>query len=235
MNYEKFINKMFQRVDNVVWDMMSGGIGIQTPDGILSLSLDTDNAEESQVVLNMFDDFGMALPAFAQSTPIESVNVGDLIYSSASGKVLGWIVKKTEKSFRLLKPEGSVSQWNPPKVNMLGIDSGVLVLRSLMSMLPGGQNGLAGMQSMLMPMMMMGMGEGDLGDMMPMILMSQMGNAAGGDAGAGGMFGGGNMMQTMMFMKMMGKGGNMFGGGSDSDKPKVPRPAGPKKPTNFFD
>lgn len=221
MNYEKFINRMFQKCDGVVWDMMTGRLGIKTNEGIVSLELDPVNPEDSQVSINMLDDFGMAVPAFAQSTPVTAVSVGDLIYSAATGKPSGWVVKKTDKAFRLMRPDGTTSSWTPPKVQMLGMDSGVLVLRSLMNMLPGGQSGLGQMQSTLMPMMAMGMlgdGDSDMADMMPLMLMSQMGATT--TDGASNPFAGGNMMQTMMLAQMLKKMGGMGNGSSGSGNSK---------------
>ena len=221
MNFNKaFMDRFFRSVDNVVWDMMSGRVGFKTNDGICSIELGdaTDSeAADAQVTINPFDDFGMAVPAFAQSVPVASISLGDMIYSSSSNKVLGWVVKKNEKSFKLMKQDGTRSDWTPPKVQMLGFDSGVMVLRSLMNMLPGGSSQLGQMQSMLMPMMAMGMlGDDDssggmnLKQMMPMILMSQM-NIGGTDPTAStNMMG--NMMQMMMMMA------SMFNGGSKGNK-----------------
>ena len=210
---DKFMSRMFRKADGVVWDLMSGKIGVQTEDGIATLEGEGDDA---QISINMFDEFGVALPAFAQSTPVASVKVGDIIYSGKTR--ITWVVEVkgagTDKvSFKVMKPNGETVAWNPPKVSMLGLESGVMVLRSLMSMLPNGDKGLGQMQNMLLPMMMMGGGElgGDsMEKMMPLMLMSQMNGAGAAGGDAGGM---GQMMQTMMMMKMMG-GNNPFGGSS---------------------
>jgi len=214
---EKFMGRMFRRVDNAVWDLQTGKIGIQTTDGIVTLetSEPVDGADvEYSISINIMDDFGMAIPAFAQSTPIESIKNGDLIYSTS--KVLGYVIKKTGSSFRILKLDGQQGTWTPPKVTMIGLSDagGVLVLRSLFNSLPGGESGMAGLQGMLMPLIMMGGDNLDLESMLPMILMSQngmMGGAAGGN---------GNMIQMMMMMNMMkGEGNpmkNMFGGTSSA-------------------
>lgn len=197
----RIANKFFRRVDNVVWDLMTGKVGIQDKNGISTLEGKGDNAE---VVINMFDEFGVALPAFAQNTPVDQIKLGDLIYQ-AGGK-FGWVVKLPTpkgKSFKLLRPDGSRGEWRPPKTQSLGLDlSGAMVLRSLVNTLPDG--GLGNMQNMLLPMMMMGGGDGDdmFGDMenmLPILLMTQTG-MGGMDASAGG----GNMMQMMLMMKMMG-------------------------------
>jgi hypothetical protein len=219
MNFNKsFMDRFFRSVDNVVWDMMSGKVGFKTSSGICAIDLgavseDKTEAPDAQVSVNPFEDFGMAVPAFAQSVPVDSIALGDMIFSSATNKVLGWVVKVQGKSFKLMKQEGTRSDWVPPKVQMLGFDSGVMVLRSLMNMLPGGASGLGQMQNMLMPMMAMGMmGDGDSGGgmdmkaMMPMMLMSQMGmgGAEPAPAGSNPMAG---MMPMMMMMQMM-KGGS---------------------------
>ncbi len=196
---DKLMNRFFRRVDGVVWDLMSGRVGVRSKDGIATLDLSGD---APQVVINLFDQFGMEMPAFAQSTPVDSVNVGDLIYG-ASG-ILGWVIEKKEKSFRLLKLDGTHSSWSPPKVQMLGLDSGVMVLRSLVNMLPGGSAGLGNMQNALLPLMMMdGGGSGlNLEKMLPMLLMSQI-NPTGGDASGNNM---NQMLQTMLMMQLLGKG-----------------------------
>lgn len=210
---DKFMNRMFRKADGVVWDLMTGKIGVQTDEGIATLEGEGDDA---QITSNLFDEFGMALPAFAQSTPTANVNVGDIIYRGDRNNIAWVISKNVDKgTFKLMKPNGESTTWTPPKITMLGLESGVMVLRSLMSMLPGGAGGLSGMQNMMMPLMMMGGMDGDsdmMDKMMPMILMSQMGGVNGSDPAAGGM---GNMMQMMMMMNMM-KGGNSPFGGSSS-------------------
>lgn len=201
----KLMNRFFRRVDGVVWDLMTGKIGVKTRDGIATLEGEGDDA---QVNINMFDQFGFELPAFAQNTPTAGISVGDVIYGENSVK--GWVVEKKEKSLVLMKPDGSRGTITPPKVQMMGAEGGLMVLRSLTSMLPNGEGGLNQMQGMLMPMLMMGGGDLDLDSIMPLMLMSQMGIAGGGDAAANN-----NMMPMIMMMGMMGgkgKGGKGFFG-----------------------
>lgn len=207
---EKMVSRFFRRVDNVVWDMMSGKVGIVGAEGIMTLD---GEGEDATVNINLMDQFGMPLPAFAQQTAVADLKSGDLVYTN--GKPKGWIIEVKEQEdkatrFSVISPTGTVSNWKPPKVTMLGFDSGVMVLKSLDALLgAGGKDGneaLAGMQGMLMPMMMMGGGDmEDMESMMPMLLMSQMGQLG---EGAGG-----NMIQMMMMVKMMGgkgRGGNGF-------------------------
>lgn len=201
---DKFMSRLFRKADGVVWDLMSGKIGVQTDDGIATLDGEGDDA---RVNINLMDDFGMALPAFAQATPKDGVKVGDIIFRGQRNNI-AWVISKNEDkgTFKLMKPNGETASWNPPKVTMMGFESGVMVLRSLVSMLPTGAQGLGQMQNMLMPMMLMGGMEGEgIEKMMPFLLMSQM-NGASTDGNAMG-----GMMQAMMFASMM-KGDGPMGG-----------------------
>lgn len=200
----KLLDRMFRKADGVVWDLMTGKIGVQTDEGIVTLE---GTGEDAQVNVNLFDDFGFALPAFAQATPKNGVQVGDIIYRGARNNI-AWVIEKKEDGdkvrFKLMKPNGETANWNPPKVSLMGFESGVMVLRSLVSMLPGGQGDLGQMQGMLMPLMMMGGLEGDTMDkMMPLMLM-QMTSGAGQQGGMG------NMMQMMLLMSMLKGGNNSF-------------------------
>ncbi len=199
MSVEKMIGRMFRRVDSVVWDLMSGKLGVRTRDG--EIATIEGEGDEATVIINPFEDFGIVLPAFAQAAPVDSVKVGDLIYTS--GDAPGWIVSiKTspegKKSFRIIRPGGNISSWVPPKVQMFGLDGGVLVVRSLVSMLPGGTDGLAGFQSMMLPMLMMGGDSLDMEKMLPLMIMTSSGAGASGANPMGG------MMQMMMLQNMVG-------------------------------
>jgi len=202
---DKLLSRMFRRADGVVWDLMTGKIGVQTDEGIATLE---GTGEDATISLNLLDDFGMALPAFAQATPKNGVQVGDIIYRGARNNI-AWVDEKKEDGdkvkFKLLKPNGETASWTPPKVQLMGFESGVMVLRSLVSMLPGGQGDLGAMQNMLMPMMLMGGLDGEATDKMMPFLLMQMMNGQGQNAG-----GMGNMMQTMMLMSMMKGGGSPF-------------------------
>lgn len=211
---EKLVNRFFRRVDEVVWDLMSGRVGVRTNDDeIATLDGEGDAAE---VVINPFGDFGVPIPAFAQSVPVAEIKQGDLIYNAK--KVLGWVIGtpnltptkgKATRTFKLLKPDGTRGEWSPAKLSSMGLDlSGAMVLRSLINMLPG--TGLGGLQGMLMPMLMMGGDSGDLEKMLPLMLLGQMGTIGGG-AAAGNM---GGMFQMMMMMKLMGGGSTGMGGGT---------------------
>lgn len=212
-----FMNRMFRQVNDVVWDMITGKMGVNTKEGIMSLD-DTD-PDNPCVSLNMFESFGMGVPAFAQNTPIDQVKAGDLLVGSK--EIIGWVISVNEggKSFQMLKPSGTISKWVPPKVQMLGFDSGVMVVRSLLNLIPTGTGGLNQMQQMMQMMMFMGDGEVNFDKIMPMMLMSQMSTAPGTDASANLMT---QMMPTMMMMANMMKGGgtatSMFDGSNFFDR-----------------
>jgi hypothetical protein len=242
MGADKYMNRLFRKAEGVVWDLMTGRVGIRTPDG--SIATLTGSGDDSQIEINLMDQFGMSIPAFAQSTPIDSVSIGDVIFFGNSEKP-GWVIEKkygvkpvgssttaaakkakaatealidpasidhTNVQFTLMKVDGQRTTWKPPKVTLLGMgDTGVMVLRSLLTMLPGGNAGLQGMQGMLMPMMMMGGDTGmDLEKMLPIMLMGQMQaqpmqNPDGTTSVAPNPMA--NMLPMMMMMSMM-KGGS---------------------------
>lgn len=194
----KLMDRFFRKIDNVVWDLMSGNLGVRTNEGILTVTGEGDDAEINQNIM----DFGVEVPAFAQNTPVDSLKIGDLIVGQKN--ILGWIVEKKEKSFTLLKPDGTRGRWSPPKVKTLGFDAGgAMVVRSLMGTLGGdteGEENMKSLQGTLLPMLMMG-GDQDMDNILPMMLFSQMNG--GGD--------GNNMMQTIMMMKMLGGKDNNIG------------------------
>lgn len=220
---EAMISKMFRKVDNIVWDMTTNSIGMIQDDGIYTIAINEDDLECSAISINPFDQMSMRLPAYAMSTPVAAIEAGDMIINNKGG-LRGWVLqRKANNTFRIMSVNGNISTWNPPQIQMIGFDSGVMVVRSLMKM-AGGTQGVNQMQQMMQMMMMSGMmdDESDMDSMMPMMLMGMMGGAnpmAGmfgqtttGEDGAvqqaNPMMGGMNMMSMMpmmMMMKKMGK------------------------------
>ncbi len=212
---KRLMSRFFRPVDNVVWDLMTGRIGITGADGITTVD---GEGEDAQVTINLFDQFGMTVPAFAQGTPTEAVKVGDLIYGTRGA--LGWVVERKEKSFTILKPDGTRSNWSPPKTAMIGFGGDVMVLRSLINILPGGETGLNNFQNMLLPMLMVGGDNVDMQEVMPLLLMTQLGTTAptGDGTEAPNPMAGMTQMLPMMLMMNMFKGkkgsrNNFFDGG----------------------
>ena len=229
---DKIMSNMFKRIDNVVWDMMTGKMGVVTNKGILSATVhpvvepakadDTDEVKllrkavrvteaDVELSINPFDSFSMGIPAFGQITSRDQVKVGDLVISN--DEVFGWVSKINERSFGIMKFNGATTErWSPPKMNMMGmVPDGIMVVRSLIDM--GGQSGFSAMQPMLMMQMQMMGSTGDhsmMDQMMPMMLMQMMGgNGMMGMVPDGAanpmnpMAGMANMMPMMMMPMMM--------------------------------
>lgn len=217
----KFMDRLFRKADGVVWDLMSGKVGIQTKDGIATCE---GEGEDATVNINLIDQFGMSIPAFAQSTPVDGVKAGDIIYFGSTDKP-GFVIEKKVSAngattFVLLKVDGQRTTWKPPKVTLLGTESGVMVLRSLLTMLPGGNAGLTGLQGALMPMLMMDQMNGDSGGLdmeklLPIMLMGQMQAAPVAGADGTAIAAPNPMAQMLPMMMMMGmmKGGSGSGSG----------------------
>lgn len=212
-NYNAIVGRMFRKVDNVVWDLMSGKMGMKTKEGVVTATPLFGEGEDSKTIkdlslsVNPIESFSMPIPAFAQATDLDKVKVGDLVVSGGTS-IAGWVIKVNGSSVKVMKADGQISEFRPPKVEMMNV-SGIMVVRDLMN-LSGGENGLASLQGSLMPLLMMS-GEGGAGGdfdfekFMPIMLMSQMGGmgGVGAAAGANPMA---NMMPMLMMMGMM-KGG----------------------------
>jgi hypothetical protein len=206
-NSEALMRRFFRRAENVVWDMTTGKPGVATSEGIASC---TGSGDDAVISINPISAMGMALPAFAQNTAIDKVELGDMIIYGARDQT-GWVTSKTDKSLHLIKPDGTHTQISPPKTQMLDVGGGVMVVRSLMNMLPGGTGGLMGTMMMLQ---MLGGGDSEIEEMLPMMLMMQGAGATSGDptaAAAGNPFAN---MQSMLPMMMMSKMMNGKKGGS---------------------
>ena len=173
---DKMMARMFQPVKDVVWDLSTGKMGILGKNNSI-FSLQGDG-ETAQVVENMFSEFGMAIPAFAQNVPFDDVQLGDLAFRP--GGRPGWVVEKNPNSIILLNTDSSEGTLRRNKVVTLGMDqSGVMILRNLFSMTgPGGQQNF----QMMLPMLMAGSTNEDAGDMVQMMLMMSMMDQGGGAA-----------------------------------------------------
>lgn len=197
----RFLDRFFKRVDNLVWDITTGKLGVQSADGIITLELTpaaegARNAEpQAQVSINPFDQFGIAIPAFATNTNLEQIEVGDLIVGQK--EVLGWVIKKNPASLVLLDTKGFQKQYNPPKVAVIN-QSGAMVVKNLTGLL--GDTGATSFQSSLLPLLVMGGDTGlDFEKLIPLMLFTQQ-----GQAGAAGGLGG--MLPTLMMMGALGGG-----------------------------
>lgn len=203
----KFLDRMFRKVQGLVWDLTTGQLGIKDNNGVYTLSTDGEgDATEFAVTVNPFDSLGMTVPAFATNTPIEQVEAGDIIVGEST--ILGWVTERRDRSLKLLDKNGMTKNYTPPKVAILGTN-GVLVVKNLFS-LAGGTQGLAGIQNNLLPLLAMG-GDVNFDRIMPLILMQTLSGAQPGAAAAPAA----NGFASMLPLLMMGKGGK--GGLGDID------------------
>lgn len=196
---EKLTSRFFRKVEDAVWDMTTGTIGIKQGDSVFTMT--GSSAADAQVSEDMLAMFSLPVPAFAQPLPLDQINFGDIIYGDKGA--LGWVIKKTAKTVTVMNKQGVTSTITPRKVAMFGANGDtMMVLRSLVAMTGGTQEGFGGMQQSMLPMLMM-MGDKADGDMLSTMLMMQF---MGGQAGTQGA-----MNPMMMMMLMLGKGKDFFG------------------------
>jgi hypothetical protein len=203
----KFLNRMFRRIPNLVWDMSNGQIGIRNEHGIHTLTQTapaagaTGRAAEVLfgISVNPFESMAFPAPAYGIQTKHEDVETGDLLIGDKGP--LGWVTGKTEAAFKVLDISGQHKTISPPKVAILG-GEGILVVKSLFGMV-GGESGFANLQGNLLPLLMASEGESDLDDILPLMLFSQ-------STGSGTSL---QAMQPLLMMKLLGSklGGNSGG------------------------
>lgn len=194
---DKLVGRFFRKVDDAVWDMTTGKLALKQGDSILTL--EGADEKDAQVSENLFAALSVPVPAFAQQVALADIKFGDIIYGDKGA--LGWVLKKTAKTVTIMTKQGQTSTITPRKVVMMGGNGDtLLVLRSLFNMAGGTEQGFAGMQQSMLPMLML-MGDNDKadGDMISTMLMMQM--MGGQQAGAG--------MNPMMMLAMM-KGKDFF-------------------------
>ena len=233
----KFLNRMFRKIDGIVIDLTTGKQGIQDTNGIYSFEAvaavpasgsganKVDATPATGVVtVNPFESFGITIPAFATQIPFEKIKPGDIVVGDKA--VLGWVISKTDSSLKLLDKTGMTKNYTPPKVAVIGGagNDGVLVVQNLIDT-AGGETGFGALQGSLLPLLMLGGGDLDLENILPLMLLTQTQTpgAAGGTAlqsmlpmlllsGKGGLGGGGGLADKMLPLMMIGGlGGN--GGG----------------------
>jgi hypothetical protein len=204
-NNQGITKRMFRKVEGLVWDIMSGKIGIQSKGGFVTLETSGEGTEVVyRVNENLIDVFGMPIPAFAINTPNADINIGDLIVGAKG--ILGFVVKKNAASLVILKEDGQQTVYTPVKTQVFGLD-GYMVVKSLTGLL--GTEGAAGLQGSLLPLLMLGGDSGtDLDNILPLLLMQGQGQTQGGV---------GFNLQSALPLLLMSKGGL---GGSGSSKMK---------------
>lgn len=180
MNTSKLTNMMFRKVDNVVYDLMSGAIAIKQDDGLVSY-----NQEKETLETNPLDTLGFTVPAFALLTPVDQVKEGDLIVSDRGA--VGFVSVAIDGKFEVVTTEGYATEYKAKVISLFGQGPSIQVVKSLFSFGEGANtNGM----TPLMLMALMGDGKKDFSSMLPFLLMSN-----GGAAGS---------MNPLMLMALMG-------------------------------
>ena len=168
----RFLQRIFRKVEGLVWDLTSGKMGIQTKDGIYTCDITTaeDGTVTAGISVNPFDGFNLPIPAFAQNTAFDQVAVGDIVIGDT--KVLGWVVEKKTASLVLLDQGGMTKQYNPPKDAIMN-QSGVMVVKSLTGLL--GDGNTASLQNALLPLLVLGgdNASSSLDKVLPLLLLTQ--------------------------------------------------------------
>lgn len=178
------MSAMIQPIENVSYDLQTGSTGIKTGTGIVTF-------DGEGLSKNPLDFFGMDIPAFAMLTPVSQVKAGDILVSEK--KAYGFIQEVTESgSLRTLNVQGHSSRFLPTKVNMMGIEKGVTIVKSFGNLFGQSEGGQMDMSTLMMMSVMTG-DKGNFEDMLPMLMLS--GGLGGGAAGA---------MNPLMLMMLMG-------------------------------
>lgn len=210
INTKKLMDRVFRRVSGVVWDVMSGKIGLRTENGIYTVDIAEDGTPT--VSLNPLESLGVAIPAFATQSALVDVQPGDIVVGENG--ILGWAVSKTEAAVKLVDHNGHNKTYSPVKVQVLNTPS-LMVVRNLFS-LTGGASGAAGFASNLLPLLALGGDDSKLEKLLPLLLMS---NGAFGGAAPGNGTGAANPMANMLpLLLLSGEGGLKLGGGGALEK-----------------
>lgn len=152
-------NQLFTQVENASWDLLSGKVGFKNGDSIVTLN-------EKRITRNPALAGALPpLPAFALPTNAAQIEVGDLVLNG--DVTIGFIIEKKDGgTFNTIDFNGRIGEWSAPEGVLFGDTK---VVRSLTSMLGTEKTGI---QSMLMPFLLMGK---DVGSMLPILLMSKIG------------------------------------------------------------
>ena len=194
INTQNIMAKFFVQVAGVVLDLQSGSLGIKTADGIVTLNKDTNSCQ-----VNPFEAFSMAIPAYAIRTPLEDLEVGDIVLQDEA-KAPVFVIGGSPNLVKAITPTGMVIEFSPVK-NLLFGQEGVMVVKNIYAGLGAGATNPM-MQMLLMKELGGGSSFGD--DKLGLFLAMQ---AMGGGAATGGFD-----MKAMLPMLLLG------GGGLDTEK-----------------
>lgn len=194
---QRMMTHTFRPIDNIVWSMQTGNAAVIRSDkSIMTFKEGTDG--QFALSEQLFDLFGMPIPAFAQQMALGQIKRGDIIVQNDGTNA--WALGSEGNALRIVRTDGQVTSIVPTVLEGGFTDSTsttFMVVRSLIDLI-GGESKMGGFRDSLMPILMMSQMSGskmDLKAIMPMMLLS------GGNFGAGGM---GGIAQMMMMTQMMG-------------------------------
>lgn len=196
---QRMMSHTFRPVDNIVWSMQSGNAAVIRSDKSIITFKDVGNEGQFALSEQLFDLFGMPIPAFAQQMALGQIKRGDIIVQNDGTNA--WALGSEGNALRIVRVDGQVTSIVPTVLEGGFTDSSsttFMVVRSLIDLI-GGESKMGGFRDNLMPILMMSQMSGnklDLKSIMPMMLM--MGGSFGGNGGMGG------IAQMMMMTQLMG-------------------------------
>lgn len=197
----KFVRRLFRKIDGLVWDITTGKVGLRTEHGIHSVNL---SGEQPVPEVNPFEIGVVELPAFATQVPRNAIQKGDLIVGDRD--IIGWVVDETlPVALKVMDHNGNTKTYTAPNVTigLGGTPGGVLVVQNLFN-LAGGADQAGSLVNNMLPFLLMGDGADKLEGILPFLLMQQ--SLPGAAAGAAGGLGG--MNPALLLMMAKGKDGS---------------------------
>lgn len=170
----EFNKKYFRPIDNMVWDISTGRLGIIDDRGIIILSGD---ASGYKMETTNADTYTKLVQAFARPSLANELEPGDIVYNRLSNSIVGWIVKSNgNSSFQILKMDGTRMDWSSSRSQVLDFDSINMAVKPLTSIL-GTEHNLNQLQNSMMLLISSGVvpEEDTFIDILPILLIGQLG------------------------------------------------------------
>ena len=202
--FDSLVESMFREVDDIVWDLQTGRLGILDGDVIYSFE---KTGNKSRITKNPIKELGVKVPAYAVATPIESLQPGDIVILDDGQWV--FFLSSTpatdddEVTFKGLNYDTGRQTTVTAISNLLLGSKSLLAVKNFI----GSE---AGNLSSMLPLLMLqddGDGEG-IGEVLGlMTLIQNQGTASKGKKAANGAFD----LNSMLPLLLMKKGGKMGG------------------------
>ena len=214
--FDALKNSMFQEVDDVVWDLQSGQLGVKRgeDDEIITLR---KKGTKYELVSNPLADFSVPVPAWAIRTPVDAIKTGDLVilpddtWGFFLENVKTPALPPTNDPTTPPAPVSATSALSNPTIKMIDVSNGSQKTVNVASNALFGTPGLLVVRNIIgdsevansLPILMMIEGKkggGDVGRLVAMSMMMQNNGEGGGKM---------DMQQMLPFMMMGGKDSKM--------------------------